>query len=89
MSSPERDVKPNIAEFEQGASQEAPATPTARPEKLNLTLSYGTQRESVYTPLQVFGSAGHYPTELRFALKPSAKVRSPLQFRSLANGVFA
>jgi len=57
MSSPERDVKPNIAEFEQGASQEAdaPATPIARPEKLNLTLSYGTQ-------------------QLRFALKPSAKL---------------
>ena len=88
MSSPARDVKLNIAELEQEASQEAPATPIIRPEKLNLTLSYGTQRESVYTLLHVFGSAGHYPTELRFALKPSAKARSPLHSHSLANGAF-
>ena len=89
MSSPARDVKPNIAELEQEASQEAPATPIVRTEKLNVTLSYGTQRESVYIPLRFFGSAGHYPTELRFALKPSAKARSPLHFHSLANGAFA
>jgi len=85
MSSPARDVKPNIMEFEQQASQEAPATPL-RAEKLNLTLSYGDQRESVYTPLQVFSSTGHYHIELRFALKPSAKARPPLYFLSLANG---
>jgi len=53
MASPSRDVKPDLGELEQ-ASQEAPATP-ARPEKLNLTVSYGGQ-------------------QLRFALKPTAKL---------------
>lgn len=89
MSSPAGDVKPDIMGFEQQGSQEAPATPIVRPEKLNITLSYGSQRESVYTPLQVFSSASHYPIELRFALKPSAKARPPLHFRSLANGALA
>jgi len=75
MSSPPRDVKPDIDELKQQASQEAPASPTVRQEKLNLTLSYGTQRESRYAPLQVFSSSDHYLTELRFALKPTAKAR--------------
>ena len=86
MSSPSRDVKPDVEELEQ-ASQEAPATPL-RPEKLNLTLSYGDQRESVYTSFQLSSSFGHSPKELRFALKPTAKVTRPLHFRSLADGVF-
>jgi len=89
MSLPSRDVKPDIAELERQASQEAPATPTTRPEKLNLTLSYGSQRESVYTPLQVSSSSGRYPTELRFALKSSAKARPLLHFRPFANEAFA
>lgn len=79
-------MKPDIAEFEQQASQEAPATTQA--EKLNLTVSYGTQRESGYTPLPVFSSLEYHSTELRFALKPTAKVRRPLHFRSPADGVF-
>jgi hypothetical protein len=49
MSSPSRDVKPDVAELEQQASQEAPVP---QQEKLNLTLSYGDQRESAYTPLK-------------------------------------
>jgi hypothetical protein len=89
MSSPAGDVKPDIEEFEQQGSQETPATPIVRPEKLNLTLTYGSQRESVSTPLQVFSSTGHYHIELRFALKPSAKARPPLHFRFLANGALA
>ncbi len=88
MSSSSRDVKPDIAELEQQASQEAPATPTVRAEKLNLTVSYGAQRESGYTPLPVFSSLDYYPTELRFALKPTAKARRPLYFRMPADGVF-
>lgn len=85
-------MKPDIAELEQflepQASQEAPATPTVRAEKLNLTVAYGSQRELGYTPLPVFSSLDHYPAELRFALKPTAKARGPLHFRIPADRLF-
>lgn len=73
-------MKPDLAELEQQASQEAPATPTIRAEKLNLTVSYGDQRESGNVSSPSFSLLDSYRPELRFALKPTAKARGPLHF---------
>lgn len=73
-------MKPDLAELEQQASQDAPATPTIRAEKLNLTVSYGDQRESGNVSSPSFSLLDSYPPELRFALKPTAKARGPLHF---------